>query len=69
MKPGGAGVGFLLGKSITAGSLCMNISSLGDARALPPRCPPLPCLCLLIILPQEGDTSGEKSCLGSIPGV
>lgn len=29
--------------------------------------PPLSRLCLLIILPREGDTAGEKSCLGSIP--
>lgn len=29
----------------------------------------LPTLALLIILPREEDTAGEKSCLGSIPGV
>lgn len=29
---------------------------------------PLSCLCLLIILPWEGDTVGEKSCLASILG-
>ena len=57
-------MGFLLCKSIVAGSLCMSISSLGDVRASP-----LPCLCLLIILPREGDAAGEKSSLGSIPGV